>query len=871
MKKPTFLQIILIFLLLGRIVSAQPEHAAPLIKKAKDHLNLFHYDKARALLKQALQVDPNNAEAYYLVGKSFLKQKNEVEAEKYLSKSHSLNSRDLDCQKALGSVYISLAKNAKVSGKPQEMIDFLHKACRAYPAATKIWQSLFENWWNHREFDKIIAEGDFVADENKRILDQGDDKNLQQALVIVAKTYFNKGDFPNAEKFLNYAAKIRQTNEELYSLRREIKAKAEENAKKLISEAQSEADRGNYDKALEILAQAEKTSNASEIQELVDKVQREAGVQKVLNAANALRQQDKHEEALEKLEEASLQFPEDEKIANLLAVVSKTVEKIQNEEAQKNAEMLLAKRKKIERARQFSMLVQEGKQNREKQNYELAILNYEKALELNPNSEELKKELAATRNDAAKYKKRQEDYAAAKAEFESAFDDRDYETTFSRGSQIIEDFAERENEIAPMMAETCLMLGKFDQARNFTVSFETDDQQKNLYNYINGMVAYNQGDKDAALAHLKKLNGSSFRPDVSSTIWSIYLYKYQLGLYIVGLILLFPIIKAVKSTISNIRRSAMLRKIEKIRESGAYEANLNFLEERFAKEDTPNQKQIAVMLAEALLRKGDAQRSYEIISNLLKRDAKNPHARRLAGEACLILEDSSPMGLEHIQNLYKMDESRKDVIDYLAQTYIRQQADHKMAQDYILKYIAQNPNDANALAFLADSFIKRQTFNQQSVKIYERMIKAAPEVPDYYQALITNYRKLDNHDEARKITEIARSKFPSAPEFMEGATPTAPSSGIGLKQPGAFPDYDSIGAPAAPGGFPDYENIGNQDQGATGGLPDYENIGNETTQPVQPQPDPGANNFSGPSKVCPNCSAANSVKEYYCTSCGRPL
>lgn len=147
--KLIYIKLIFLVFFIGQSAMAQPEHAAPLVKKAKDHLNLFHYDQARALLKQALQVDPNNWEAYFLVGKSFLKQKNEVEAEKYLSKAHSLNENDLDCQKALGSVYISLAKQAKVAGKSDEMTDYLHKACRAYPAATKIWQTLLESWWNN--------------------------------------------------------------------------------------------------------------------------------------------------------------------------------------------------------------------------------------------------------------------------------------------------------------------------------------------------------------------------------------------------------------------------------------------------------------------------------------------------------------------------------------------------------------------------------------------------------------------------------------------------------------------------------------------------------------------------------------------------
>ncbi|GAB1353254.1 hypothetical protein MASR1M12_19890 [Erysipelotrichia bacterium] len=94
------------------------------------------------------------------------------------------------------------------------------------------------------------------------------------------------------------------------------------------------------------------------------------------------------------------------------------------------------------------------------------------------------------------------------------------------------------------------------------------------------------------------------------------------------------------------------------------------------------------------------------------------------------------MGLEQVQALLKIDEARKDVITYLARVYIRQQADHKMAQDFILKAISINPADVESVVYLADVFIKRQTYSQQSLKIFERAIKAAPEVPEYYMAIV---------------------------------------------------------------------------------------------------------------------------------------
>lgn len=861
--------LLLLNVLFSAILLAQGDTIAPLLKKARDHLNLFHYDQARAILQKAIQLDPENWEAYYLIGKSFLKQKKEFEAEKFLRKANELNPDDLDCQKALGAVYIFLAKQSQKEGKSAEMVDYLHKACKAYPCGTKIWLTLFENWWRKEEYSKIEAEGDFLVRSNKRTLEQGDDVNLQKALVIVAKCYFRKNDFPNAEKYIKTASMIRQTNEELYALQREIKAKSEENARNLIAEAQKELDAGNYDKAMEIITQAEKTSNKSEIQEMVDKIQKETSVHKFLLAANALRQQNKHEEALEKLEEAAMQFPEDERIANLMAVVSKTVEKIHNEEAARNAKLIEEKKKRLERAQKLRFFVKEAKGYEDEKKYDIAIISYEKALKIAPENDSLKKKIESLKTLSAKQKERQNAYAMAKAELENLISQNDYEAAYEKGKEILAEYKENKIEISLIMAELCLKLKKFDEAKEFAVVFEDSPENLTLYNYVRGMAAYNLGEYDAALEYLNKVSekNASFRNDVGSTRWRIYLYKFQIGIYIILLILIFPLFRFLKATLVNFKKNRILKKLEKIRESGEYEANLAFLEERFTKEDCPNPRQVAVMLAEGLLRTGNPQRAYELVSNVLKREAKNPHAKRLAGEACLQLEDSSPMGLEHIQNLYKMDESRKDVVEYLARTYMKMQADHKLDQDFILKFISLNPGDTEAVIFLADTYIRRQTYTQQTLKIFERAIKIAPDVPDYYEALIQNHRKLENHEEARKIAEMARSRFPQEPAFLDGP-PTSGKIGaakIGLKNSGAV-------------GFPDYENIGEPQQPSVtpGGFPDYENIGaDETPLPplktATPSAQPSPSVVSGAAKVCPHCAAANSVKDYYCNTCGKPL
>ena len=895
-----------------------------LTKKAKDHLNLFQYEQALKLLKQAMDLEPDNWEPWFLAGRAFIKMKKEAEAEKFLVKALKLNQSELEIQKTLGALYIMNAKAAQTKGQTDEMAGFLHKACQAYPGGTKIWQSLLEHWWKTGEYEKIKKEGDLIVKSNSAALEEADDQSLQTALIIVAKAYYRDGDFVMTKTFLDHAGKIRAHNEDMYALKRELSNKAEENVKRLVDDARKSSEKGDYSKALELLQNASKMPGAksSDILELMEKIEKEASQKQSIKDIDAMIAAKKYEEALEKLHEATQEFPENKEMAERLTSVSGIVEKIRTEEAKANAAVIAEKKRKMELTRQLQLFIKEGEENGRKKNFDMAAMSYEKALALAPDNKDLPALIAEMKQKAAKARERQNAFSVKFNEFDNLFSASNYEECYNRGKELLSEFPEHNKAISAIFAETCLKTGRYTEAREAIITLEGDPEHETLYDYIIGMVSYSEGERDKALEHLTRVKNrnSSFRTDVSSSIYWIYLYKVQFGIYILMLGLAFPAVKAGKEALANWKATSMINKIEKIKETGNYEANLDFLEERFAREDTPNPKQVQVMLAEALLRTGNPQRAYELANSLLKKDARNPLARRIAGEGALILEDSSPTGLEHVQGLLKIDETRKDVILYLARVYIRQQADHKMAQDFILKAISINPADVESVVYLADVFIKRQTYNQQSLKIFERSIKAAPEVPEYYMAIIENYHRLDNVPEAQKWREMAAARFPAQEEFMEDrprASTGQNRSGLRLKtgnepaakpaSPGAFPDYDSIGSdsnqPATAGGFPDYENIGNnaypvQTPGA-GAFPDYENIGNEPGMPAAPsgggfpdydsigddsenllpplKPSPPAAppaakqpTPSGPQKNCPHCNAVNSLKDYYCNTCGKP-
>lgn len=867
------------FLLACHPGNCQPGAADPLIKKAKDHLNLFQYDQAQTLLNQATQLEPDNWEPWFLAGRAFMKQKKEAQAEKFLQKAIQLNPNEIEVQKALGALYIFFAKEAQTAGKSAEMTDFMHKACKAYPGGTKIWQSLMENWWKTGAFDKIKQEGDLVLKANNAALEQGDDKSLQTALVIVARAYYQEGDIINTQKYIDSASKIREHNDDLYSIKRDLKGKADESIRKLVDQANASFNKGEYDKALELLQTANKTPGSkSDVSELMEKIEREAGLMKVLKELDALIEAGKFEPALEKLEEASLAYPDEERITSKLELVRGKVDKIKADAAKARAEQIAAKRQKLDRKQQYEFFLKETAEQESKHNYDIAIISLEKALKLFPEQETIKQRIEELKAKAKEAKALKDAFAVNMAELEKLFNSGNFSDGYNEAKKMLSQYSSDDlsrKKIAVIHAELCLNLDKNDEAKKMLVDFEEDKDKQNLYQYIKGMVAYREGNRDEALETLKKVS-SGFRSDIGSTIWWIYLYKYQAGLYIVMIILIFPAIRIGKSTLATWKTSRMLRKIEAIKESGKYEENLRFLEERYAQDDTPNPKQIAVMLAEALLRTNNIQRSYEVASALLKKDNRNANARRIAGEACLQLQDTSPSGMEYIQGLLKIDGSRKPVVLFLAKTYMQSKADHKMAQDFIQEAIAFNPGDTEAIAYLADTYIKRQTFNQQTVKVFEKAIKAAPEVPDYYHGLIENYRKIDNPGEAERWLEAARAKFPGEAMFNEiQKTKTLSSrAATPARTGGGLPDYENIGNDSD-NAFPDYENIGNEPStpgnAFAGGFPDYESIGEEpAAEPVNNKPvAPAKPQIQGPTKNCPHCNAINPAKEYYCTTCGK--
>ncbi len=98
------------------------ERKSVYMEKAKASLEAGDLDKARIELKNVLQIDPKDAEAYYQLGKIFEQQGDYQKAFGNYQKAEELNPDLLENQARLGRFYLLLANDV---GKAQEKIDFI--------------------------------------------------------------------------------------------------------------------------------------------------------------------------------------------------------------------------------------------------------------------------------------------------------------------------------------------------------------------------------------------------------------------------------------------------------------------------------------------------------------------------------------------------------------------------------------------------------------------------------------------------------------------------------------------------------------------------------------------------------------------------
>ena len=98
------------------------ERKAVYMEKAKSSIADGDFDKARIELKNVLQIDPKDAEAYYQLGRVFESLKNYQKAFANYSKAAELSPDHLANQARLGRIYLLLVNDVD---KAQEKVDFI--------------------------------------------------------------------------------------------------------------------------------------------------------------------------------------------------------------------------------------------------------------------------------------------------------------------------------------------------------------------------------------------------------------------------------------------------------------------------------------------------------------------------------------------------------------------------------------------------------------------------------------------------------------------------------------------------------------------------------------------------------------------------
>jgi tetratricopeptide (TPR) repeat protein len=101
--------------------SGRGENKAMRMEKASQHFEKGEFKKALIELKNVVQLDPEDDEAYYQLGETYLKLKQGQEAMQSLSRATSINPDNLRAQLKMGQIFL-LAKETEQARKKAELV-----------------------------------------------------------------------------------------------------------------------------------------------------------------------------------------------------------------------------------------------------------------------------------------------------------------------------------------------------------------------------------------------------------------------------------------------------------------------------------------------------------------------------------------------------------------------------------------------------------------------------------------------------------------------------------------------------------------------------------------------------------------------------
>jgi cytochrome c-type biogenesis protein CcmH/NrfG len=817
-----------------------PAHAGPgdqFVKVGRDHMNLFQFEKARDSFEKAVGAEPNHAEAHFLLGTVLRRLNRLEEACAALEKANALDGTDLECQKALAGIYVHFAKQQKDRGNQGAMLDFLHKACIAHPANTSNWFTLLDFWRQEGRWAAIAEVGDRIRKANREALEVGDDRMLQQILVLVARAHKHQNQFGRAQDFLRAAGMIRHANEELITLRKELSTQAEQVASTLRADAEKLFQAGRYKEAIPALRQAEGADPGNrDLAAMIDRAQKKISAAGFLAEANDNENKRHFLVAIDHLQRAREFDPDDSAIPMRIASITGYLERMEKEKAKAYATQLEQKEALLKRQKELDALLNAGSENEKKHAFDAAALNFEKALEMAPDRSDIQDRLTHARTQAEAARRRMERFGNELNRAYQLDSAGDFQACWNLLSELGAEPLHPRDKLIPLMCEVATKLEQWDDLDRCLEEWRENKPDEERILYLRGKSDFRREryvEAWEALDQVYKKN-SSYAPDLSGMIWRLRFNKYKYGIFLVLFFLSFKVFSVARHAWKNLAQARQERYLENAIAAGRYEEVIPLLEARLDDGGyLPNRKQLTLALAEAYLRRNRHADAATRAREILNKEARNATARRILGEAMFVLKDTSNEGIEHILGLFKLDESRKDLLAYAVEVYRQQQADHKTALEVFQKHLALNPDDQATARFLADLFLKRRNFATAHQKVFERAVRFSPDRPDYQFGLIQCLLQAGKTQEAGKLQEAAVAQWPTS-EYFAKPEPAPEPSWPGMEAPCPTSTADEMAS-----------------------APD--------------SPEPGAAPQAAGGITCRQCGAGNGPREYYCTTCGKPL
>lgn len=870
-----------------------------LVKKGKDYFGLFQYDKAIEHFEKALQLSPKNSEAHYYLGLSYRKLNNFDKALYHFEKALQIEPSNEDYQKVVASIYVASARESKNKGDIDKTISFLIKACKAYPKEVHNWNALFELMHSQGRYNEILNLASLARQNTRDIIEEGESKDLQNVFVIAALAAKKVNDITKVKEYTNLAARFRHRNDVVIQLKKELETTAKQVTNDMFAIGKQLYQQKKYKEALEMLQKAKEIEPQNgNIVELIEKIRTELTLQEFLNAAIEAESQKKYDIALEKLYKAK-QFDENNNvITSRIASITSYIEKLKKAEELKRAKELELKQAITEKQAKINTLLTAAAENEKKLAFDAAIINYEQLLEIEPNNEEYKQKIEQVRLMQKEYIENKKTIDEKIRLAEEKFKSENYYDVYDIIVPLLDNKYTPLSQILPIFVESCIYLNKLNEAQNWLDKMASIiNIDSNELKFLKGLLLYYQGDYEKARENLYEVYNwkPNYRNDLRKIVWHLWYEKYKYGLFLSAFLLLIYFSSFFMGLYKSIKQTMEQKKFEKLLASGNANEIISALEKKL-QNDIPNQtrKQYLIMLAENYLKVGKFQDALRTTNEVLQKDMKNPMALRIQAEAFYQLKETSSEALEKIYNLYKLDESRKELVSFLSFAYKQNKAENKSALEILHKHIALFPDDTDTVLYLANLYFKRQNYNSQNVKIFERAVKIDPEKAEYVYGLIECLKQSNKNDEADKIYNKALEKWPTHPLFTKDNL----SSGLDSSKTGSkavsididvtkfykdyvIPNSNKTSNSSQNQNFSQqvsysansYTNQGifnvskNELSKTDAGITESNEIFTSSQSKQSKEQIPYSENMI----ICVHCSTKNSLRDYYCVKCGKPI